>query len=49
MPWVSGPMATAVESRCQEVANRGFDYRQIAKSMIGRAQDLTPEARAGMG
>ncbi|CAE7604871.1 unnamed protein product [Symbiodinium microadriaticum] len=27
-----------------EVANRGFDYRQIARSLIGKAQDLTPEA-----
>ena len=32
------------QNNCKEVANRGFDYRQIAKSLIGKAQDLTPEA-----
>eukprot|EP00933_Yihiella_yeosuensis_P001084 TRINITY_DN10171_c0_g1_i1.p1 TRINITY_DN10171_c0_g1~~TRINITY_DN10171_c0_g1_i1.p1 ORF type:complete len:514 (+),score=87.42 TRINITY_DN10171_c0_g1_i1:45-1544(+) len=27
-----------------EVANKGFEYRSIAKSLIGKATDLTPEA-----
>ena len=45
--WHKAPhptLATSLGATAEEVANRGFDYRQIARSLIGKAQDLTPEA-----